>query len=254
MAFHFHRAAGLREFHGIRQEIQQDLLDAQAVGDDAAMADAGYIFLEADAFFLGNLPHRLDDPVQDIRCLAGCRMQDIFPVLDAGHDQGVADKTAQDAAGRADLLKVFLHLGRISAFQRQVRETDDAIERCAHVMADCTEERAPCLVGLDLRGKFCLTCRQFPLRLTAAQDDDNGNDGDRQHEDRDGCKHCRPGNRQPVKDGRKIGRILQRVAGDQMLDITAVNRDGLVEDAAQGISVRIGSTGADDVEGPVPES
>ena len=135
-----HAARG-GELDGVGQDVQQDLVEPQRVGDDVLVFDVHGVDEERQSLRrhigLNDGAHVMDDVGQMHRLLINLDLA----VLDAAHVQHVVDEGKEVLAGGGDLLQVVQHLLAVVDVGRgQRREADDGVHRRADVVAHVEEE------------------------------------------------------------------------------------------------------------------
>ena len=129
------------ELDGVGQDVQQDLVEAQRIGDDVLVFDVHGVDEERQPLCrhigLNDGAHVMDDVGQMHRLLINLDLA----VLDAAHVQHVVDEGKEMLAGGGDLLQVVQHLLTVVDVGRgQRREADDGVHRRADVVAHVEEE------------------------------------------------------------------------------------------------------------------
>src|SRR6185437_14943539 len=183
-----------RELDGIRQQVDQDLMQGTAIGRERHAAAPG---IDGEYDRLGVALH-LDESdclLNGLRNRDALLMQLEAAGLDARDIQHVVDQrqqmqpAAQDMAG---IVAIIANLRLIGGFARhQLREADDRVERRAQLMTHMREKHG--LEGTRLFGLVAL-----------AEEGDDGQHGHRQENDQGADELQRVG-RRVVLEGYKAG-------------------------------------------------
>ena len=144
-------AAGGGELDGVGQDVQQDLVQPQRVGDDVLILNVHGINEERQPFGcnigLDDGAH-IVDKIGQMHCL----FLDLdFAALDAAHIQHIVDEGEQMLAGGGDLFQVVQHLlAVVDVGRRQRGEADDGVHRGADIVAHVEQELPLGAVGRAL--------------------------------------------------------------------------------------------------------
>ncbi|MNS98397.1 hypothetical protein D3C72_1327630 [compost metagenome] len=136
-----------REFHGVGQQIAQDLAHAHAVAEEGAAHMGRSLDMEGQALVLGLDPQGFQGRGQGFVQIEGAQLQLQLAGLDAGHVQHVRDQPLQGHARGGDQPD---HLGLIRRQRRArqgVDDADHAVQRGADLVAHIGQE-----VGLGAVG------------------------------------------------------------------------------------------------------
>ena len=143
---------GFGELHGVREEVEDDLLKFFQVGGDDGDVVVDLDF-EGDALAVGE---RVDEAYE---ALAGVAEDDLggvnldFSGLDFGHFEQAVDHVEECSAGGLDVVEIAEALGEYGRdfgacaggvgacdVEEEVREADDGVEGCAELVAYAGEE------------------------------------------------------------------------------------------------------------------
>ena len=135
-----HAARG-GELDGVGQNVQQNLVEAQRIGDDVLVFDVHGVDEERQPLRrhigLNDGAHVMDDVGQMHRLFINLDLA----VLDAAHVQHVVDEGKEMLAGGGDLFQVVQHLlAVVNVGRGQRREADDGVHRRADIVAHVEEE------------------------------------------------------------------------------------------------------------------
>ncbi len=169
-----HAAAARGEFERVRQQVEQDLLDRAAIGDEIAGL-LGDHDAEIDAERLCAGAHQPRDLGDDLRRRDRLEGEGLLAGLDPGEVEHVVDEIEQMQPAGMDVADIFGEHRRADGADDlgpdKVGETDDRIERRAQLMAHIGEEggfRAAGFLGpLLLQGE--IFGEQPVFRLAAAE-------------------------------------------------------------------------------------
>ena len=138
---HVHRPARLRILHGVGQDVNEDLVDAQLVRVQVFMLKVADPEVEVDVLFLH---HRLGNVHQVLRAFhngEGHRTQVQFAALHLGDVQDVVDQRQQVVAGQVDLPQAFLHCHLVfRVLPRDRRKPDDRVHGRPDIMGHGGQE------------------------------------------------------------------------------------------------------------------
>jgi len=252
---HVDVAALGRVFDRVGQDVQEDLLDSQPVGQDGPGPGPAGVHGEGDVLFIRGLTDRVEEGREQGLAVHGFQVEGQLVAVDPGDGQGVIDQRPQQVPRGLDLVQVVLERRRVRFPGRQGGEADDGVEGGAHVVADVGEELAALLGGAGhffrpdgfLLAPGHLVHDGEPFLLAPAQGDqqvDQEDDHGRHHRQHAG-EH---GGGDAGQDGPGIGGVGLDAGGDDAVHILAGGVDALVQDALEG-GVSVGH-GAAEADGP----
>ena len=184
-AAHHYLAAVGREFHGIGQQVDQDLLGRAAVRHHAnRLLDVG---VDHQMLVVGATRHHAQRFGERLGQIERLHVELHPSGLDLGHVEDVVDDFQQIVAAGENVVAVFLiflraELAEHAAFH-DLGETDDGVERRAQLVTHIGQELGFGLVGLLGAGLFPgvflgeigeLDCLSFERSLRAFQVNDGG--------------------------------------------------------------------------------
>ena len=133
--------AGGREFHGVGQDVQQDLVEPHGVGNDLLIHNIDGIDEQGQP--LGNDVRLNDVPdvMHQIRQIHRLCLQGDPAAFNAAHIQHIVDEGQQMLAGGGDLFQVINDLiPVVNMGGRQRGEADDGVHRCADIVGHIEQE------------------------------------------------------------------------------------------------------------------
>src|SRR6202022_4654274 len=152
-------ATGLCEFDGVAQQVQQDLLELWSVGKDAS--DLGRdVGGQLELLVLGQRAHALDALRNQRLDLDLAAVELRFARLELGDVQQVVDQDQEMLSilgNDVDVLALVARQDTAVAFEQQLREAEDRVQRRSQLVAHVGEE-----LGLVL-------VRAFELRVDGSQ-------------------------------------------------------------------------------------